>query len=323
MNGKEDQAQPEAWYWDADHIGENYERVSHLVQDATYRGHLSIYHFAARFCYDARVLDAGSGAGYGAAYLAEAGARHVLGIDVSDRAVAFSRYHFRRQGLEFQALNLEEVATLLPRRFDLIFCSNTLEHVPNVLGTMHGFWRLLEPAGTLLLAVPPITDDRLLYLNLINAYHLNLWSPRQWAFVLGQFFEEVTPYLHGVGCIGQELDEYLATGASLTAEDFPIEPGTVEEMYEKFTLTAIWVARGPRDAEVVPAEGASVTFVDDSFTRAPGYISPLLRQRLRPYFQPFDAARSLPHLALRAWRERGPAACASEVVTYLRHRLGR
>lgn len=323
MDAEENLAQVESTYWDADYIGENYERVSHLVQDATYHGHMSIYRFAAGFCQDAKVLDAGSGAGYGAAYLAGTGARHVLGIDVSERAVAFSRYHFRRPDLEFQTLNLEEVTALLPRRFDLIFCSNTLEHVPDVLGTLRGFWRLLEPEGTLVLAVPPITDDRLLYLNLINRYHLNLWSPRQWAFVLGQFFDQATPYLHGVGRIGQDVDEYLATGASLAAEDFPIEPGTVAEMYEKFTLTAIWVARGPRDIAVVPAEGDPVTFVDDSFTRAPGEISSSMRQRLRPYFQPSEAQPSLPRRALHAWQERGPAALASEMVTRLRDRFRR
>jgi 2-polyprenyl-3-methyl-5-hydroxy-6-metoxy-1,4-benzoquinol methylase len=156
MEIEQNPAKTEALYWDADHIGENYERVSHLVQDATYHGHLSIYQFAARFCQDARVLDAGSGAGYGAAYLAEAGARHVLGVDVSERAVAFSRYHFCREGLEFQTLNLEAIATLLPQRFDLIFCSNTLEHVPDVLGTLHGFWHLLEPTGTLSVVAAPV-----------------------------------------------------------------------------------------------------------------------------------------------------------------------
>jgi 2-polyprenyl-3-methyl-5-hydroxy-6-metoxy-1,4-benzoquinol methylase len=274
-----------AQYWDADEIGEGGERVSHLVQDHVYYGHLSIYHFAAPFCRGARVLDAGSGAGYGAAYLAERGARHVLGIDASDKAVAFSRYHFPRPNLDFHCLDLAQITSLLPRRFDFIYSSNTLEHVPDPQRVLRGFWQLLDPEGTLLLAVPPITDDRLLYLNLVNPHHLNLWSPRQWAASLGAFFAQVTPYLHGVGRIGQDEDEYRATGAELTADDFAIEAGTVDEMYQKFTLTAIWLARGPREVEQVPAEGTPVTFVDDSFTRARGYISPRLRWRLRDHFQ--------------------------------------
>ncbi|MEJ2210411.1 MAG: class I SAM-dependent methyltransferase [Anaerolineae bacterium] len=193
-------------YWDAGQISEGGERVSHLVQDHVYHGHLSIYHFAARFCQGGRVLDAGSGAGYGAAYLADHGARHVLGIDASERAVTFSRYHFPRPNLGFQCLDLERIDSLLPRRFDFIFCSNTLEHVPDARGVVRGFWQLLEPGGVLLLAVPPITDDHLLYLNLINPHHLNLWSPRQWTAVLGDFFQQTTPYLHGVGRIGQDED---------------------------------------------------------------------------------------------------------------------
>jgi SAM-dependent methyltransferase len=294
--------------WHADEIGENGERVSHLRQDHVYFGHLSIYHFARRFCPGAAVLDIGAGAGYGATYLADGGARQVLGIDASERAIAFSRHHFHWPNLEFETMGAEEVSTLVPRVFDLLFSSNTLEHVPDVLDTLRGCWRLLEPDGLLLLAVPPITDDHLLYLNLINPYHLNLWSPRQWYSVLGQFFEEVTPYLHGVGSIGKDFrteQQGLAVDTGLTVDSFVIEPGSVEDMYNRFTLTAIFLARGPRPESDVPPAGMPLTFVDDSFTRRPGYISPRLRRKLRRYFDPPTRRRSLAQRAHHLLQERG------------------
>jgi SAM-dependent methyltransferase len=273
----------DAWLWDADVIGDGGERVSHLRQDYVYFGHLSIYAFATAFCPGARVLDAGSGAGYGTAHLADSGASEVLGIDASERATAFARYHFSRPKLTFETMDIARLQDLLPRRFDLIFSSNTLEHVADARAFVRGAWHLLAPEGTLVVAVPPITDDRLLYLNLINPYHVNLWSPRQWSFALGQFFEEVCPYLHGVERIGADLGPELKE--PLSAASFVIEPGTLEEMYQKFTLTAILVARGPRSESVLPAADAPLTFVDDSFTRPPGEIAPSLRQRLAPYFQ--------------------------------------
>jgi predicted nicotinamide N-methyase len=58
------------------------ERVSHLWPDDCYYAHLSLYHFALPFVQGKTVLDAGSGGGYGAAYLAEHGASSVIAVDV-------------------------------------------------------------------------------------------------------------------------------------------------------------------------------------------------------------------------------------------------
>lgn len=273
----------DGWLWDADVISDGGERVSHLRQDYVYFGHLSIYHFAGAYCRGARVLDAGAGAGYGTAHLADSGACEVLGIDASERAVAFARYHFSRPNLTFETMGAERVQDLSPRRFDLIFTSNTLEHLAEAPAFVRGAWQLLAPQGTLVVAVPPITDDRLLYLNLINPYHVNLWSPRQWSFVLGQFFEEVCPHLHGFERIGADLGPELKV--PLSADSFVIEPGTIEDMYQKFTLTAILVARRPRAEGDLPEPGAPLSFVDDSFTRPPGVITASLRERLAPYFR--------------------------------------
>jgi hypothetical protein len=62
---------------DVQEISDGGERVTHLERNFVYYVHLSIYDFALQFCQDGLVLDAGSGAGYGSAYLAGSGARHV------------------------------------------------------------------------------------------------------------------------------------------------------------------------------------------------------------------------------------------------------
>jgi 2-polyprenyl-3-methyl-5-hydroxy-6-metoxy-1,4-benzoquinol methylase len=317
------QSDQDTWLSDPCGIEEGGERVSHLHRSHFFYAHLSIYDFAAPFCKGAVVLDAGSGAGYGAAHLADAGAEYVLGIDVSDRAVEFSKHHFQRNNLDFRLMSLERVADLLPQRFDVIFSSNTLEHVPNVMGFLRGAWSLLKPGGVLLIAVPPITDDRLLYLNLINAHHVNLWSPRQWSFVLGQFFQEVAPYLHGVERIGEDFQpEHAGTHSSLTEKDFVIERGTVEDMYDRFTLTAIFAARGPRPQSTVSAAAPLPQFVDDSFTREPGYIDPDLRNKLRRYFEPQEAPRPLFARAFHVLRSRGVLALGREMATFAKSKLG-
>ena len=266
-------------------ISEHGERVSHLNRNCFYYAHLSIYDFAIPFCTDAVVLDAGSGAGYGSAYLADAGARHVWGIDASAKAVAFSRHHFQRPNLTFQEMKLEQIQGFSPQQFDFIYSSNTLEHVPDVLGFLRQAWRLLKPTGTMLIAVPPITDDRLQYLNVINRYHVNIWTPRQWAHTLGMFFDEISPVMHGVEEVGVDFKpEHLTAASNLTEKSFVFAPCTVEDMYETFTLTAIFVMKKPRLENQVPAPDAPVSFVDESFTRPEGYIDPAIRQRLKKYF---------------------------------------
>ena len=273
-----------AWLEDPDQVSDYGERVSHLVRDFTFYGHLSIYDFATQFCRDAVVLDAGSGAGYGAAHLADAGARHVYGVDLSAKAVEFSKRHYQQPKLAFEVGDLEQLA-FPAGTFDFIFTSNTLEHVADVPGFLRAAHTSLKPAGAMLVAVPPITDDRLVYLNVINRYHLNIWSPRQWEFVLGQFFVEVSVYLHGV----TDLAAAHASGSAdaneaLSEKEFTFTEGTVPDMYTTPTLTAIFVARAPRPADSLPAASSPPTFVDDSFSRATGYIDPEVERRLQPYF---------------------------------------
>lgn len=221
----------------------------------------------------------------------------MYGIDVSAKAIAFSRHHFRRPNLEFAVADLRQLAS--PSNFfDFVYSSNTLEHVPDVPSFLRRAHTALTPAGSLLVAVPPITDDRLTYLNLVNPYHVNIWSPRQWAFTLGQFFGDVDVYLHGIGGIGAESRE---EGSPTSERDFIIARGTVADMYEMFTLTAIFVARRPRAVSALPSAGSPVQFVDESFTRPPGRIDPELRRRLRPYFEPpRRSPRALAMSALRA-----------------------
>ena len=272
--------------WDVQEISDNGERVSHLNQDSVYYAHLSIYDFAAPFCQGATVLDAGSGAGYGSAFLADKGAKHVLGIDVSEKAIEFSRQHFNRPNLSFQTMSLEQMESLPSQHFDLIYSSNTLEHVPNVASFMREAWRVLKPTGVLLLAVPPITDDRLLYLNITNQYHVNIWTPRQWEYTLGLFFQEIEPFLHGVVRAGADFSpEHFTPASTLTEKDFVFERGTVGDMYRQFTLTAIFVARKPRLETQIPTADTPLKFVDESFTRPQGYIDPAIRTRLSKYFE--------------------------------------
>lgn len=305
------------YIWDVQEISDQGERVTHLAPDHVFYGHLSIYHFAFQYVRGAAILDAGSGSGYGSAYLADSGAKHVTGLELNARAVEFSRYHFQRPNLDYQVMDLGDMHGLPPRHFDLIFSSNTLEHVPGIRNFFHSAWELLKPGGTLLLAVPPVTDQRLEYLNLINPYHLHIWSPRQWSEVLQGYFGEVTPYLHGVGEIGQDFAPEHYGLNKINQQSFAFKPGTLEDMYKSFTLTAIFLAHSPLPEEQIPAPSAPIQFVDGSYSRPAGYIDSQIKHKLRRYFKAGQAKPA--NLITRAYavlRGKGLGAFLTRIASY-------
>ena len=272
--------------WTVEEIIDDGERVTHLFPNDCYVAHRSIYHFMMPHVAGANVLDAGCGSGYGAAYLAEGGARVVAGVDASAKAIAFSREHFARPNLRFEVMNIERLEHLEDGTWDLIVCSNVLEHVPHVGRFLRRVGALLKPNGVFLLAVPPIINDALRAQNLANPYHLNIWSPRQWRHALGRYFGDVQAFQHWYEKPGVELNLINSPADTvITEDDFVFHPVTVDQLYELPTITAVFTACRPVPADTVAAHGPDLDFVDDSFTRpalvAPSTWAARARRRLR------------------------------------------
>jgi 2-polyprenyl-3-methyl-5-hydroxy-6-metoxy-1,4-benzoquinol methylase len=102
------------------------ERVTHLYPNDCFYAHLSIYYFSTQFCQNRSVLDAGSGSGYGSAYLADHGAKFVDAIEINKVSVAFSNQHFKKPNLRYQVMDLNDLVGFQPQSFDIIFTSNVL-----------------------------------------------------------------------------------------------------------------------------------------------------------------------------------------------------
>lgn len=138
------------------------ERRDHVATQ-----HWARYEWAAQFLPRGRVLDCACGVGYGSALLAERGAGQVVGVDVSDEALAEARRRYPRTNVEYVQA---DALTLTPERhgrFDLIVCLETIEHLAEPRRLLSVFAELLAPGGLLALSCP---NDA--HLGGHNPYHL-------------------------------------------------------------------------------------------------------------------------------------------------------
>jgi SAM-dependent methyltransferase len=124
--------------------------------DTHYPEHLQRYGFvAAQMRTGARVLDAGCGCGYGAAYLADHGAGKVVAIDVSAEALKIARERFDRPSvvwLEEDCHTLTAAEAHAP--FDVICSLENLEHLAEPERFLDRALDLLGPEGVFIASTP-------------------------------------------------------------------------------------------------------------------------------------------------------------------------
>jgi ubiquinone biosynthesis O-methyltransferase len=114
--------------------------------------HAARYAFAARVARGRKVLDAGCGAGYGAAELAQE-ATAVLGVDISQHAIAFAREHYRAGNLRFEQASCLEIPAE-KASFDLVVAFEIIEHVSDWRAFLGEVRRVLTPGGQFLVSTP-------------------------------------------------------------------------------------------------------------------------------------------------------------------------
>lgn len=94
--------------------------------------HFARYAIAMSLVKDKKVLDIACGEGYGSYLLKRAGAKEMVGVDVSADAINRARKSFEASGIEFV---LADVATIEQRYsaecFDVVISCETIEHIEN------------------------------------------------------------------------------------------------------------------------------------------------------------------------------------------------
>jgi SAM-dependent methyltransferase len=94
-----------------------------------------------------RVLDFGCGAGR---FLRELG-EHAIGVEIAEAAARRAR---ENTGADVRLLEPDGSIPLGHGEVDLVWCSETLEHIPDVAHALLEIRRVLKPGGRLLATVP-------------------------------------------------------------------------------------------------------------------------------------------------------------------------
>ncbi len=169
--------------------------------------HLARYTFAARLARGKRVLDAGCGAGYGSAELADA-ALSVVGVDVAPEAIEFARANYALPNLSFE----ESSVTTLPHAdgsFELVVAFEVIEHLSNWNEFLLEARRVLAPTGQFIVSTP----NKLYYTESrgadgANPFHVHEFEFKEFCEALNAVFPHVSMFLenHVEGVAFQPYD---------------------------------------------------------------------------------------------------------------------
>ena len=134
-----------------------------------------------------RVLDLGSGEGYGAALLAQT-ASAVTGVDIDKRAVEHSAANYPE--VDFQVASATDLSTLADDSFDVVVAFEVIEHVADHDQVVAEIARVLAPGGVVVMSTPErgaYSDDR----GFSNPYHERELTQQEFASLLGSRFANV------------------------------------------------------------------------------------------------------------------------------------
>lgn len=145
------------------------------------------YSFASKFVFGKRVLDAGCGVGYGSRLLAYHGASEVVGVDISQEALAVARKQFSHSRVKYICDDCESMMKV-NGRFDVIVSLENLEHLQDAEGFLNRATELLSPTGSLICSSPnpqgnPESPD--------NPYHVREYTKEQFQNLLQKYFWNV------------------------------------------------------------------------------------------------------------------------------------
>jgi O-antigen biosynthesis protein len=152
-----------------------------------YLEHITRYMFASQFVSGKVVLDIACGSGYGSDYLSKAGAKKIIGVDISEETIEYCKKNYPDNGIEFLQGSVDKIP-LADKSVDIIVSFETIEHVDEKaqLNFLKEVKRVLRPEGIFVVSTP----NSLIYPK-GNEFHLKELNPEEFNNVLKKNFKNV------------------------------------------------------------------------------------------------------------------------------------
>ena len=150
--------------------------------------HLERYKFACNFVKNKSVLDIACGVGYAGPMFIQSGAVSYYGVDINDKLVEYAKDNYASELIGY---SVGDICTFkIDKKFDLISCFETIEHIRDYKTAIKNLFDLLNPGGTLLISSPnrPVTSPNCNTLNdkPSNEFHIQEFIPEELLSLLNQ-----------------------------------------------------------------------------------------------------------------------------------------
>ena len=181
--------------------------------------HMHRYLWAARMVEGKRVLDLGSGEGFGAAILADDAAA-VVGVDIDERTVEHARLNWSGDSVSFEVASALDLSGFPAKSFDVVVAFEIVEHVSDQSRMLAEVERVLADDGVLIISTP----DRRLYSEASgqeNPFHERELTYQEFSALLAETFAQAAVW-------GQRT----ITGSYLgILESAPLQAGTMHSEF--------------------------------------------------------------------------------------------
>ncbi len=129
-----------------------------ITPDVPWLAHMIIeeqasLNFVRDYFQECLVLDNGCGTGHIANFIAQAGARYVMGIDISQEAIFQAEAHYRRSNLTFYTMDCLALG-LSSETFDFVSSMEVIEHLAPTERYLSELYRVLKQGGWAYLSTP-------------------------------------------------------------------------------------------------------------------------------------------------------------------------
>jgi phosphoethanolamine N-methyltransferase len=168
------------------------------------------------------VLDLGCGlGGYDALLVRDHGAAHVTGVDIDGASIEAARARIRAEGLQ-EAVTFRHVAPgplpVAAESFDMVFSKDTIVDLPDKPAALQEMFRVLRPAGALVLgdwfrADAPMTPEM-----------------RAWTYEMATL-DETAAALRAAGFTGIETEDRNAWFAAYANDEYERLKGPLFETF--------------------------------------------------------------------------------------------